>query len=142
MPPITPRFLKLRTAANPEQRKWHERQFFFFLLFGMCALLGPYVPFRSWNGCLVEKLLHVFCPVCEISSSIWVLIKGNLQESLALHPAGIVAFVVLVLYAGYFSCAYLLGICLSWRNEIRWKTYIDISLFGFVGIVWLFRLVY
>ncbi|MDD6152515.1 MAG: DUF2752 domain-containing protein [Elusimicrobia bacterium] len=90
---------------------------------------------------MVEKFFHIPCPVCGISSAIWMLVQGNLWKSLALHPAGIIIFVTLMLYMVYFAGAYMFGFGFSWQNEVRLKTYMDTCVFGFVGVVWLFRLV-
>lgn len=68
------------------------------------------VPFRF--NCPFWLLTGLSCPLCGMTRSIARLLAGDVQQSLILHPLGLVAFVALVSLA-------LVSLSMLLRTRIR-----------------------
>ena len=78
---------------------------------GSCRLLGFIPP----PMCLSQLLLGVPCPGCGLTRSVACLLQGDLRASLAFHPLGWLAGLVIV-----FQIPYRLWLIFVPRPSMAW----------------------
>lgn len=65
----------------------------------MCALVIAFFinpAAEEITFCLYNQLGIEFCPGCGLGRSMALALRGNLQASLQMHPAGIIAILVIL----------------------------------------------
>lgn len=60
----------------------------------LMALLDPFSGAKSY--CVIDRLGYEFCPGCGLGQSISHTFRGDLSASIAAHPAGILAILVIL----------------------------------------------
>lgn len=83
--------------------KFHLNRLYYFLpleaLFWIAALvaLALYIPSGTshMSLCPLSHLGFKYCPGCGLGRSISFLLHGSIKESLAMHPLGIPAFLII-----------------------------------------------
>ncbi len=46
----------------------------------------------EWSWCAWKGLWGIDCPGCGLTRSLWALLSGDIEASIALHPMGVVVF--------------------------------------------------
>jgi len=49
-----------------------------------------------WSWCFVQNVFGIDCPGCKLGRSVSELLQGHIQQSIVLHPMGIVLVVAVL----------------------------------------------
>lgn len=70
--------------------------------------------------CIFKIITGIDCPGCGMTNSAMELFRGNIQDSINLHPAGLIIISILAITTSYMvmSLAFQ-GNSISWQKEIK-----------------------
>lgn len=141
-------------------RLWREHRFF-CLLHMTLPILGGFLllyhhlnfPWKSFSGCLMRGLLHLYCPLCGGTRSLEAVLRLDFASAWRYHPLlpiGLLLFLILDAVAwirffrgkktlsilpqkGYYFFVALLLVFFVWRNlQLLW----GIDPIGELGLFW------
>jgi hypothetical protein len=76
--------------------------------------------------CIFKIITGIDCPGCGMTNSAMELFRGNIQDSINLHPAGLVIISILAITTSYMviSLAFQ-GNPISWQKEIKISNFFE-----------------
>jgi hypothetical protein len=94
---------------------------FFFLLAAAGGLAAVFLlPARGplpFDLCMLHRLTGLSCPTCGLSRAVCLFAHGEWSASLAMHPAGWLAFMALPVACVWLSCE--AAVDRSLQDEVR-----------------------
>lgn len=118
------------TDQTYDQRRWRVRMLVLHgaMLVGPAALwlMHRYLGVKALGVCLFNRALGVDCPACGITHSVSALLRGRIEESFFIHPAGAAITGIVALMASYLLIVLLTGQKgAAWPKEVRTYSALD-----------------